>query len=112
MAYKYTVKVKTTNLARDPSLGSSMITKINYGDDGWVWYILDPLKFFAGTNDDVHVYIEGNVGFARTKLDNFLHNDFESGCTDKFDFTVEGYLGEIQKVELSKNGSDEEQFLM
>ena len=68
---------------------------------------MDPLKFFAGTNDDVHVYIEGNVGFARTKLENLLHDDFERGCIDKFDFTAEGYLGEIQKVELSKNGSDD-----
>ena len=65
------------------------------------------MKVFAGTNDDVHVYIEGDVGFARTKLDNFLHDDFERGCTDSFDFTAEGYLGEIQKVELSKNGTDD-----
>jgi len=64
-------------------------------------------KWLAGTDDDVFIKIDGDMGTTgKIKLDNVMKNDFEKGKLDQFKYTFKN-LGEITGVELSKIGSDD-----
>ena len=89
----YTVEVKTSDKARVTFKGQ-------------LWIIGDrihniketPLKWLAGTDDDVFVKIDGTNGTTDwVKINNKMKNDFEKGNLDRFNFSGQD-LGKKTKL--------------